>query len=112
VRGWKSIAYHYLIGPDGKVYQGAPAGKRTIHAQAGNASTIGVCLIGNFTKETLEAPQRDALLRTMAHAYRTHGISPEAPVYPHKHFKKKDCPGRSVEGRMEEFRRAAQALLR
>lgn len=45
-----NIGYHYVILPDGTVQQGRPETCRGAHARGYN-SYIGICLIGDFSKE-------------------------------------------------------------
>ena len=64
-RGYKGIAYHALVYQDGSVEQVNPWDRLTWHAGCGydcpqnaNAYSIGICLVGNFTK----APPPEAQL--------------------------------------------------
>ncbi|MDE8647474.1 N-acetylmuramoyl-L-alanine amidase [Rhodococcus qingshengii] len=66
-RGWGDIGYHFLIDPDGTIYQGRCTGANEVpllqpesplgagaeivtagHVYGANAGNIGICLIGNF----------------------------------------------------------------
>jgi hypothetical protein len=42
------IAYHFLIGADGALYEGRDIRVRGRHTQNANYGTIGICLLGNF----------------------------------------------------------------
>jgi len=46
------IGYHYVIRSDGVIEPGRPEGCRGAHATKGN-DCIGICLVGNFTKEAV-----------------------------------------------------------
>ncbi len=50
-RGWADIAYHYLIGKGGAIYEGRPINVRGTHTAGYNTGTVGVCLLGNFMTE-------------------------------------------------------------
>jgi hypothetical protein len=50
-RGWADIAYHYLIGKDGAIYEGRSINVRGTHTAGYNTGTVGVCLLGNFMTE-------------------------------------------------------------
>ncbi len=47
-RGYTDIAYHFLIGPDGALYEGRPINVRGAHVEGFNTGTIGVVLLGNM----------------------------------------------------------------
>lgn len=49
-RGMIDIGYHLLIGPGGEVFEGRAGGLhvRGEHALGFNASSLGVCVLGNF----------------------------------------------------------------
>lgn len=51
-RGWGDIGYNYLIDWDGRVYEGRYGGPDVIggHALRYNAGSMGVALLGDFTK--------------------------------------------------------------
>ena len=92
--GWGDIGYHYLIDPDGRVYegrrlefQGAHAGNHDL-----NHKNIGVCLLGNF--ET-EQPTSRALssLRGLIDELRGRYRISASRVYGHSDFKNTACPG-------------------
>jgi N-acetylmuramoyl-L-alanine amidase len=47
---WSDIGYHFLVAPDGKVFEGREGGKNIVgaHATGYNENTCGVNLIGQF----------------------------------------------------------------
>ncbi|XP_062620919.1 peptidoglycan recognition protein 1-like [Saccostrea cucullata] len=49
-KGWSDIAYNFLIGEDGNVYEGRGWGKEGAHTLGHNKESIGICFIGNFEK--------------------------------------------------------------
>lgn len=54
-RGWGDIGYHYLIDPEGKIYEGRKGGPAVIggHAKPVNKVSIGIALMGNYNDEEL-----------------------------------------------------------
>jgi hypothetical protein len=46
--GWTDIGYHYVIGPDGTIYEGRDVGVRGTHVIRQNSGKIGVLLLGDF----------------------------------------------------------------
>jgi N-acetylmuramoyl-L-alanine amidase len=50
--GWIMIGYHYLITPDGKVYEGRPIAAIPAAAYGRNLQSVDVCLVGDFQPGT------------------------------------------------------------
>jgi hypothetical protein len=50
--GWCDIGYHFLIGQDGRVYQGRSSEERTgAHAGGANFNNVGVSYLGTYTTD-------------------------------------------------------------
>ena len=48
-RKWSDIGYSFLIGGDGKIYEGRGWNKSGAHTQGFNSQGYGVAFIGDFT---------------------------------------------------------------
>ena len=106
---WNDIAYHYLIGPDGLVFEGRPADTvgshcggnppANAHRVFGNTGSIGICLIGDYDVEEPDARMLCSLNRLLGNVLvRFPGIE-KTSVY--GHFQAwsrppKTCPGRKL----------------
>jgi len=53
--GYSDIGYHFIIGPDGTLFQGRPLHVRGAHTQGFNTGTVGIVLLGNI--EIIEPTQ-------------------------------------------------------
>jgi N-acetylmuramoyl-L-alanine amidase len=53
-RGWDDIGYSFLIGEDGRVYEGRGWDRVGAHAPQYNHVSIGVCFLGDFSGTTME----------------------------------------------------------
>jgi hypothetical protein len=51
VRGFADVAYHYMIAPDGTIYEGRPINVRGAHVRGYNTGSIGIVLLGNFNED-------------------------------------------------------------
>jgi hypothetical protein len=60
-RGWADVAYHYFVGRTGTIFAGRDVSVRGVHVAQYNSGCLGVCLLGNFEKETPDPQQLDAL---------------------------------------------------
>ncbi|CAF1089535.1 unnamed protein product [Rotaria sp. Silwood1] len=47
-RGWVDIGYHFLVGENGKVYEGRGWDRQGAHAPEWNNDAYGICIIGDF----------------------------------------------------------------
>ena len=90
-QGWSDIGYHYLIGPDGVVYEGRPQGTLGSHSPPNNGR-LGLCMVGDFNKGDTPTPQALGSLQAMLGAFFQQGISPQQ-VFGHKQQRSTDCPG-------------------
>lgn len=103
------IAYHFLIGPDGTVYEGRPLKYQGAHAgAANNALNIGVCLLGNFEKRAVPVVQSQSLTDVLDRLRATFHI-PRDKIYGHLDFnppgnQHTDCPGVFLYGLVRTYR--------
>ncbi len=69
---FNDVAYHFLIGDDGKIYQGVPLNKLGTHTGGANTGRIGIVFIGNNKKEQPSAAAQksgDALVAALKLKY-------------------------------------------
>ena len=110
-RGWADIAYHYVIDPAGRIWEGRLL--RWQGAHAGNHETnrgnVGVCLMGNFEIGTPTDAQRASLAALVAWFVREYELDVNE-IYTHKGIKAKyglpgtACPGRTLAVYVDELR--------
>lgn len=92
-RGWGDIAYHYLIGPSGKIYEG-----RDWHYQGDSGTKYDlngrllVCMIGSFTDRLPEKEALISLIEFVAAKMQEHDVDSENLVT-HRMVASTDCPG-------------------
>ena len=53
-RGWDDVGYHYIIEPNGDVYEGRYLSKKGSHVEAANTGKIGILVTGDFETEGVE----------------------------------------------------------
>jgi len=101
---WGDLGYHFLIDPEGRIFQGRSLRWRGAHA--GNATTnagnIGICMLGEFEHSMPGAPAMRALERLIGDLSRKHGIR-ASHVYGHSDFKNTICPGKPLLGWVRRY---------
>ncbi|MBL8764183.1 MAG: N-acetylmuramoyl-L-alanine amidase [Phycisphaerae bacterium] len=102
-RGWADIGYHYVIDPQGRVWQGRSVGYQGAHVKDSNENNLGVMLIGNFDQQQ-PSPQAMASLDRFVAAQMARYRVPINRVYTHQEIKSTACPGRSLQRYMLQTR--------
>jgi hypothetical protein len=92
-RGWADIGYHWLIGRDGRVYEGRALDVQGAHAGGdNNRNNLGVSVIGDFSTRLPDGPQLATLTAFLRDQMRTRSI-PLDRLFGHRDFKATACPG-------------------
>jgi LysM repeat protein len=101
---WACIGYHFIVAPDGRVFEGRPLQFQGAHAgwDEVNRLNIGVCLIGDFDRTRVPQAQRDGLLRVLDRLCLDYGIS-RGNVFGHQHWKVTECPGHFLEALVDSY---------
>lgn len=77
-KGWPDLPYHYLITPDGTIYEGRPIEyepeTNTSYDVTGH---LGVQLYGNFEEQRVSPAQMESLVRLTAWLLEEFNIDPE-----------------------------------
>ncbi|MDD2486820.1 MAG: N-acetylmuramoyl-L-alanine amidase [Candidatus Gracilibacteria bacterium] len=91
-RGWGDIGYNYLIGRDGKIYEGRAGGDYVVaaHALWNNKSTVGVSVIGNFQVNQLPYSQRTGIDSSIEYLEKKYGIDINKTSMGHKECSESD----------------------
>lgn len=92
---WLDIGYHYGIESVQNQYQimiGRPLTMEGAHCLGQNTSSIGICVVGDFTKE----PPPEAQYQTLTYLIleKIYPVFGELPVYRHDDFYATGCPGK------------------
>lgn len=96
VKHWACIGYHFIIASDGTIYEGRPLQYQGAHAVGdNNIGNIGICLIGDFDRQLVPQPQREALISLLDRLTQTYSIR-KAEIFGHEEFKVTACPGKHL----------------
>jgi hypothetical protein len=93
---WPDIPYHYLITPDGIIYEGRA------DSLAGDTNTsynpsghLLICALGNFDEVEISEIQYKRLIELTAYLAQKHRIDFES-IKTHKDYAETDCPGKNL----------------
>jgi hypothetical protein len=94
--GWRDIGYNFLVDRDGKIYEGV--GWLGIGAQVAghNTATIGVCIIGDYSKSLPPTAALDSVARLYREANRRKGAT--LSIFSHRQLGATSCPGDALHG--------------
>lgn len=110
-QGWCDVGYHFLIGQDGKVYQGRVENIVGAHAGGANTNNVGISFIGTFTSAAPGNAMLDAAARIMKSMSRTYGIALNRDkVKGHRQVgtTQTSCPGDALYSRLSNLIERAQ----
>lgn len=107
VKGWNDIGYHDIFEYEkGKLVHrdGRKTWVNGAHTLGQNTKSLGVCLVGNYDKDTPTQEQYNFIAETLCKKY--HKTCGYMPFYGHREYSIKTCPGRnfSIKAIEEKYR--------
>ncbi len=104
-RGWACIGYHFIVGRDGRVYEGRPAKFQGAHVSTQNENNLGISVIGDFDKAPPSRRQLAALKALLDDKRQQYRV-PARRVYGHRELHASECPGDALMGWIRKYRSA------
>lgn len=108
---WADIGYHYIIDPQGRIWEGRPVRYQGAHVKQNNEHNLGIMVLGNFDEQRPTSEAVAALDRFLAdrmHAYRV----PVNRIYTHQEINATACPGTNLQSYMVATRSGRGYLAR
>jgi N-acetylmuramoyl-L-alanine amidase len=102
-RGWKAIAYHWVIKEDGGLEGGRHFNHQGAHTSGHNEDSVGICMIGGLdydmkpTAEMYTEPQWATLTKLLRMVYTKW---PGIETHGHNEYANKACPCFNVQDNM------------
>ncbi len=96
-RSWVDIPYHFLIAPDGKIYEGRAV--TTVGETATEYDPTGHLLItclGNLEQQEVPSAQLASLIKLIAHACKKYNLSYETITTHRDNSTQTTCPGKNL----------------
>ena len=132
--GWDDLGYNFVVDAAGRVYEGRSGGGPDpgeseygegvvgAHAEGQNAGSVGIAVMGTFTRRAPPQAAVDAVTRVVAWQADRHGLDPAgtAPwagghrlpvVAGHRDVGSTDCPGDHLYARLPALRQAAAGIV-
>ncbi|XP_042907609.1 peptidoglycan-recognition protein LF [Parasteatoda tepidariorum] len=95
-RGWWDIAYNFLVGGDGRVYEGRGWNLTAAHAVNYNTNSYGVAFMGNFNNDTPTKPMIQAALQLVDCGIKKGYLTPTPEIHGHRDVACTDSPGEKL----------------
>lgn len=92
-RGWNDIAYNYLIGEDGRVYEGRGWNSVGSHTLGWNDVSIAFSVMGNYTDHVPNDAAIAQIFGLMDCATSLKKLTPDFKMYGHRDVRPTSCPG-------------------
>jgi len=110
-RGWGDIGYHFIVDPEGRIWEGRPLSYQGAHVGATNEGNLGVLCLGNFEVQHPTGAQVAALDGFLIQQMRGYGVTARY-LHTHRELAPTACPGRNLQAHMDSVRSGGGVLAR
>ncbi|GBO36451.1 Peptidoglycan recognition protein 3, partial [Araneus ventricosus] len=93
---WADIGYSFLVGGDGRIYEGRGWKAVGAHTYGYNSKAIGISFMGNFDKVQPSAAMVDAARKLIDCGVEKKFISANRQIHGHRDAKCTACPGAAL----------------
>ncbi|XP_026849457.1 peptidoglycan-recognition protein LC isoform X6 [Drosophila persimilis] len=94
--GWDHIGYNFLVGGDGRVYEGRGWDRVGAHTKGYNKGSIGISFIGTFTAIRPAERQLKACQLLISEGVRLKMLAPDFRLYGHRQLSATESPGEEL----------------
>lgn len=94
-RGWYDIGYNYLVGEDGRVYEGRGWNREGAHTKGFNRDAVAISVMGDFTSREPNEKALKAVKDLISCAIENNIITENYRLYGHRDVRDTACPGNS-----------------
>lgn len=95
-RGWADLGYNFLVGGDGKIYEGRGWNKVGAHTVNYNSKAIAISFMGNFDKTLPSAAMRNAARQLIDCGVKKGYIRKTRQIHGHRDAACTACPGAAL----------------
>ncbi|XP_053865727.1 peptidoglycan-recognition protein SC2-like [Malaclemys terrapin pileata] len=94
--GWSDIGYNFLIGEDGRVYEGRGWSSVGAHAYGWNSNSLGFSFLGTFSSRAPNAAALNAAKSLIQCAVNRGSLSSSYTLKGHRNVSQTDCPANAL----------------
>ncbi|MDY7100936.1 MAG: N-acetylmuramoyl-L-alanine amidase [Actinomycetota bacterium] len=109
VRGWDDIAYNWLVGQSGRVFDGRIRNMGAA-TKGRNDRSVAICLIGDFDRNRPSAAAISSVSELYARLIVRRIVTSRATLIAHRDVADTVCPGRFAVGLIDHMRREAHVI--
>ena len=95
-KGWDDIAYNFLVGGDGLIYEGRGWDIEGAHTFNYNYKSIGISFIGTFTNDMPTKAQLYAAQKLIEYGLKSGYVANDYKLLGHKQCIKTESPGQKL----------------
>lgn len=95
-RQWDDIAYNFLVGGDGAVYEGRGWDKEGAHTKGYNKRSICIAFIGTFNKILPPLRQLSATKMLIEQGIKENKLHPNYKLFGHRQLIPSESPGKAL----------------
>lgn len=96
-RNWADIPYHFLIAPDGTIYEGrAVTTVGETNTEYDPAGHLLICCLGNYEVQEVQPQQLQSLIKLIAWSSKQYNIPVETLSTHRDNSKQTTCPGKNL----------------
>ncbi|XP_068570133.1 peptidoglycan recognition protein 5 [Cebidichthys violaceus] len=103
-RGFDDIGYNFLVGEDGKVYEGRGWGVVGAHAKGNNHDSLGIAFMGNFKDNTPSTEAMSSVKCLLQSGVCQCFLNPEFTLLGHRDLGQTECPGGKLYAALPQLR--------
>jgi N-acetylmuramoyl-L-alanine amidase len=102
-KGWIDIGYHFVISPQGGIFEGRPMNVVGAHVSGHNPGNTGISFMGNFMDQTPTKEALDAFVKVGQYLKNANGVAASG-FKAHRDMASTACPGDILYGHMTGLR--------
>lgn len=102
-RGWWDVSYNFLVGGDGRIYEGRGWKKSGAHSVNFNTKSLGIAFIGNYEKYNPTDAMLNATLNFITCGVMKGYLTPTREIHGHKDVACTLSPGKFLYEKIREW---------
>lgn len=94
-KNWNDIGYHFLIDPQGNIFEGRPINVVGAHVLNRNSGNVGISILGNYhppSKDVFAPKTQESFVTVARYVKDTYAVQISS-FFAHRDIGKTDCPG-------------------